>query len=139
MKKILYTFTALLALAVISCGEKDSPNQEPSGPSGGDQPSGGSTVEASIDVAFTEIELSDLTAEGKSESALIPVSISPVEAGISDVEVSSSDKDVHAELREQDGGFKLLISIPSNPEHKPTNVRTATVTLKPKKGPAAWV
>lgn len=137
MKKFL-SFV-LSALALVSCKDEIGTPDPGSQPSGGDQPSGGSTVEASIDVAFTEIELSDLTAEGKSESALIPVSISPVEAGISDVEVSSSDKDVHAELREQDGGFKLLISIPSNPEHKPTNVRTATVTLKPKKGPAASV
>lgn len=143
MKKFLSFVLVVLAFSFTACdkerGSEDAQGNPSGQPSGGDQPSGGSTVEASIDVAFTEIELSDLTAEGKSESALIPVSISPVEAGISDVEVSSSDKDVHAELREQDGGFKLLISIPSNPEHKPTNVRTATVTLKPKKGPAASV
>lgn len=231
MKKILYIFTALLALAVISCGEKDSPNQEPSGPSGGDQPSSGTEIseisipeKLSMDVDWTDgqllvvtltpasasmsdvtasitsgedvisiekatggfrvkpkkvgsavvkvsaskgsatsktctvtvtepgisqaveltsislgsvssVELADLTPKGESEIALIPVTLEPSTAGISDVLVSSSDSDVHAELI-NDGSLKLLVTIPSNTTHAETKVRDAVVTLKAKKGPA---
>lgn len=232
MKKILYTFTALLALSVISCGEKDSPiNQEPSGPSGGDQPSSGTEIseisipeKLSMDVDWTDgqllvvtltpasasmsdvtasitsgddviriekatggfrvkpkkegtasvkvsatkgsatsktcavtvtapgisqaveltsislgsvssVELADLTSKGESEIAQIPVTLEPSTAGISDVSVSSSDKDVHAELV-NDGSLKLLVTIPSNTSHATTNARDAVVTLKAKKGPA---
>ena len=88
-----------------------------------------------ITLGQTSIELTDLTTAGVAESALIPVTLSPSNAVINDVTVTSSDENVTAEMV-NDNGLKLKISIPSNVTHAATNVRTATVTVKAKKGQA---
>lgn len=91
---------------------------------------------AEIKLQQTSVELSDLTPKGEAEFAQIPIDLSPADAGITDLKVEISDASVHAELVPGDP-ISLLVTIPANTSHAATNVRTAKVTLKAKRGPAA--
>ena len=90
----------------------------------------------SISLSQTAVELADLTESGSAEVALIPLTLSPPNATVNDLRISCSDSKVTAELVAGDP-VAIRVSIPSNTGHTPTDVRTAKVTVSPRRGGAS--
>ena len=90
----------------------------------------------SISLSQTAVELADLTESGSAEVALIPLTLSPPNATVNDLRISCSDSKVTAELVAGDP-VAIRVSIPANTGHTPTDVRTAKVTVSPRRGGAS--
>lgn len=95
------------------------------------------TVEvSSIKLGENDIQLADLAPNGEAEYALIPLALSPSNVTVADLQCSSDDGSVHAELVPGDPAA-LMVTIPSNTSHAATSVRTAKVRVRAKNGPAS--
>lgn len=97
---------------------------------------------SNISLSKSSVQLSDLGSDGKGESVDITVTLTASESGQKpgweDVVVSCNDQDVKFTKGAMNNGVgTLTVSVESNTTHKTTNVHTANLTVKAKKGSAS--